>query len=159
GDFLGVACTDSAKLTDAAATVKPQWKVPAEEANSRNLSEYFKSHTRGAVQPSAEVTEALKSADGKAESTYHIPYIAHTPIETRAAVAEWNGDKVTVWTGTQVPFGVRDEIAQAFGLNPANVRVIVPDTGSAYGGKHTGEAAIEAARLAKYAHKPVKLTW
>ena len=37
------------------------------------------------------------------------------------------------------------------------MRVIVPDTGSAYGGKHTGEAAIEAARLAKAAGRPVKL--
>ncbi len=35
----------------------------------------------------------------------------------------------------------------------------MPDTGSGYGGKHTGEAAIEAARLAKAAGKPVKLVW
>ena len=40
-----------------------------------------------------------------------------------------------------------------------SVRVIVPDTGSGYGGKHTGDAAIEAARLAKRAGKPVKLVW
>jgi isoquinoline 1-oxidoreductase len=39
------------------------------------------------------------------------------------------------------------------------VRVIVPDTGSAYGGKHTGEYAVEAARLARAAGKPVKLVW
>jgi isoquinoline 1-oxidoreductase len=39
------------------------------------------------------------------------------------------------------------------------VRVIVPDTGSAYGGKHTGEAAVQAARLAKAAGAPVKLVW
>ena len=35
------------------------------------------------------------------------------PLEPRAAVAEWNGDKLTVWTGTQRPFGVRSELAQA----------------------------------------------
>ena len=40
-----------------------------------------------------------------------------------------------------------------------NIRVIMPDTGSGYGGKHTGEAAIEAARIAKAAGKPVKLVW
>jgi isoquinoline 1-oxidoreductase len=39
------------------------------------------------------------------------------------------------------------------------VRVIVPDTGSAYGGTHTGEAAIEAARLARAVGRPVKLVW
>jgi isoquinoline 1-oxidoreductase len=81
------------------------------------------------------------------------------PLEPRAAVAEWSGDKLTVWTGTQRPFGVRDEIAEAFRIPESHVRVIVPDTGSGYGGKHTGEAAIEAARLAAAARKPVKVVW
>ena len=39
------------------------------------------------------------------------------------------------------------------------MRVIVPDTGAGYGGKHTGEAAVEAARLAREAGRPVKLVW
>jgi isoquinoline 1-oxidoreductase len=64
-----------------------------------------------------------------------------------------------VWTGTQNPVRVRDNLAQAFGLDRQAVRVIVPDTGSAYGGKHTNDATIEAARLAKAAGKPVKLVW
>jgi isoquinoline 1-oxidoreductase len=74
-------------------------------------------------------------------------------------VAEWTDGRLTVWTGTQRPFGVKTELAQAFKIPDSRVRVIVPDTGSAYGGKHTGECAVEAARLAKAAGKPVKLTW
>jgi isoquinoline 1-oxidoreductase len=54
---------------------------------------------------------------------------------------------------------VRAELATDFGILEEEVRVIVPDTGSAYGGKHTGEAAIEAARLARGAGRPVKLVW
>jgi CO/xanthine dehydrogenase Mo-binding subunit len=54
---------------------------------------------------------------------------------------------------------VRGELVEAFRLPDGRVRVIVPDTGSAYGGKHTGEFAVEAARLAKAAGKPVKLVW
>ena len=96
---------------------------------------------------------------GAFEASYRIPYIAHVPLEPRAAVAEWNDGKLTVWTGTQRPFGVRTELAEAFRIPEIAVRVIVPDTGSAYGGKHTGEDAIEAARLAKAAGKPVKLVW
>src|SRR6185437_9424596 len=89
-----------------------------------------------------------------------IPYIAHTPLEPRAAVAEWTGDgRLTVWTGTQRPFGVRGELAEAFRMPEDRVRVIMPDTGSGYGGKHSGECAIEAARLARAAGKPVKLVW
>jgi isoquinoline 1-oxidoreductase len=64
-----------------------------------------------------------------------------------------------VWTGSQRPFAVREELAQAFRIPNSKVRVIIPDTGSAYGGKHTGDAAIEAARLAKATGKPVKVIW
>ncbi len=81
------------------------------------------------------------------------------PLEPRSAVAEWVDGKLTVWTGTQRPFGVRSELAAAFRIPEDRVRVIVPDTGSAYGGKHSGEYAVEAARLAKAAGKPVKLVW
>src|SRR5262249_17874799 len=51
------------------------------------------------------------------------------------------------------------ELADALHLPIERVRVIVPDTGAAYGGKHTGDAAIEAAVLARAAGKPVKVVW
>jgi isoquinoline 1-oxidoreductase len=54
---------------------------------------------------------------------------------------------------------VREELATAFRIPTEKARVIVPDTGAAYGGKHTGDAAVEAARLAKAAGKPVKVRW
>jgi isoquinoline 1-oxidoreductase len=50
-------------------------------------------------------------------------------------------------------------LAEAFHIPEEKIRVIVPDTGSGYGGKHTGECAIEAARLARGSGKPVKLVW
>jgi isoquinoline 1-oxidoreductase len=64
-----------------------------------------------------------------------------------------------VWTGSQRPFGVRSELAQALQIPEDNVRVIVPDTGSGYGGKHNGDAAVEAARISKALGKPVKRNW
>ena len=80
-------------------------------------------------------------------------------MEPRAGVAQWTGNKLTVWTGTQRPFGVQEDLAETFGIPKENIRVIQPDTGSGYGGKHTGEAGVEAARLAKEAGKPVKVVW
>jgi isoquinoline 1-oxidoreductase len=105
------------------------------------------------------VEAGLAAAATKLEATYTVAYIAHVPLEPRAAVAEWQDGRLTVWTGTQRPFGVRTELAEALRLPEDKVRVIVPDTGSGYGGKHTGEAAIEAARLAKAAGRPVKVVW
>jgi isoquinoline 1-oxidoreductase len=103
--------------------------------------------------------QAMATAEFKLEQKYTVQYIAHAPLEPRAALAEWKDGKLTVWTGTQRPFGVRQELAEAFRLPMEKVRVIQPDSGSGYGGKHMGDAAIEAARLAKAAGKPVKLVW
>jgi len=64
-----------------------------------------------------------------------------------------------VWTGTQRPFGVRGQLAEAFRIPEEQVRVLMPDAGAAYGGKHSGETAIEAARLARAAKRPVKVVW
>ena len=114
---------------------------------------------RGArVRESGDVDGALAAAL-TLQASYEIPYVQHAPLEPRAAVAEWDEDRLTVWTGTQRPFGVRDQLAEAFRLSAHQARVIVPDTGGGFGGKHTGEVAIEAARLARAADKPVSLRW
>ena len=57
------------------------------------------------------------------------------------------------------PLRRADGVGRGVPYSRRAIRVIVPDTGSGYGGKHTGEAAIEAARLARAAGKPVKLVW
>ena len=54
---------------------------------------------------------------------------------------------------------MRGELARAFRLADDRVRVIIPDFGGGFGGKHSGECAVEAARLAKAAGKPVRLRW
>src|SRR6185312_15042672 len=146
------AATDEHLAQRAIESIKADWKhVP--QISSSQLFPYIKSK-EGASAPAATAQSAKTL-----KSTYTIAYIAHTPLEPRAAVAQWNGNSVTVWTGTQRPFGVRTQLAQAFGLPEKQVRVLMPDMGSAYGGKHTGECAVETARLAKGAGKPVKLIW
>ncbi|MDZ4800562.1 MAG: molybdopterin cofactor-binding domain-containing protein [Bryobacteraceae bacterium] len=155
GEFAGVA----GGLVSAA---KVQWSSPEKPSTVSDMTvgEFFKStaekreaSTRGLIE------EGFKAADKRLSGSYQIAYIAHAPLEPRAAVAQWSGGKLTVWTGTQRPFGVKAELAEAFGIPESQIRVIVPDTGSGYGGKHTGEQAIEAARLAKASGKPVKVLW
>ncbi len=168
GDFVGVVAPDAWTAERALSALEAKWNVPPQPSD-KELFEYLKKNEeprergngRGgqAGQNSGSVEEAMASADVKLARTYTVEYIAHAPLEPRAAVAEWSGGKLTVWTGTQRPFAVRDELAEAFRISPDKVRVQVPDTGAAYGGKHTGDAAVEAARLAKAAGKPVKLVW
>ena len=169
GTFIGVVAPDQQTATRAANAIAVDWKSPGQPSNKDLFEVLRKPATNqrggggegggGGARPQGSIADGLAAADKKLEQTYTVQYIAHAPLEPRAAVAEWNGDKLTVWTGSQRPFGVRGELAEAFHISEDNVRVIVPDTGSGYGGKHTGECAVEAARLAKAAGKPVKLTW
>lgn len=134
-----------------------RWSVPESTATSGNLFEYLKQH-RGRVR------DDLKGDPGaqpgrRIKAVYQTAYIQHAPMEPRAAVAEWQDGRLTVWTGASNPFAVRDTLARTFSIQPAQVRVLTPDFGGGFGGKHTGEAAIEAARLAKEAGKPVSLRW
>jgi CO/xanthine dehydrogenase Mo-binding subunit len=162
GDFVGVAAPTTQAASQALAAIRAEWKTTP-QPSSGEVFDYFKknasvddrsNYTRGSI------SEGLAAARQKLEGRYTVAYIAHAPLEPRAAVAEWaEGGRLTVWTGTQRPFGVRGELSEAFRIPETQIRVIVPDTGSAYGGKHTGEAAVEAARLAKAAGRPVKLVW
>jgi isoquinoline 1-oxidoreductase len=164
GEFIGVVAPNERAATRAAAAVRVTWTTPADPPSSKTIYDHLKKGSTGGGRGAAPFTKG-DAADARAkaaktfDASYHIPYIAHVPLEPRAAVAEWASGKLTVWCGTQRPFGVRSELAEAFRIPETQVRVIAPDTGSAYGGKHTGEHAIEAARLAKAAGRPVKLVW
>jgi nicotinate dehydrogenase subunit B len=163
GNFLGVTARDTATAARAANAIKVEWKSTPQASNAAffdALKKAAREKTGG--EPGYEtgsVDKAMESAEHRLQQTYAVQYIAHAPLEPRAAVAEWSGENLTVWTGSQRPFGVRTELAEAFRIPESRVRVILPDTGSGYGGKHTGEAAIEAARLARAAKKPVKVVW
>ena len=167
GSFVGVAAPSPHAAQTAVSALKAVWKAPP-QTSAKTLFADLKRTDAAAEAPlgeratrnqSGSVEKAFSEASKQLESSYRVAYIAHTPLEPRAALAEWNGDKLTVWTGTQRPFGVRSELAQAFRIPEQNVRVLMPGTGSGYGGKHTGEAAIEAARLAQAAGKPVQVAW
>ena len=166
GDFVGVTAPDLGAATKALEAIHAEWTAPAQTSEATLFEDVRRAATAETDNPggpprftSGSIEQGLSSADHTLAQSYRVSYIAHVPLEPRAAVAEWQDGKLTVWTGTQRPFAVRDELAQAFRIPSDKVRVLVPDTGSAYGGKHTGDAAVEAARLAKAAGKPVKLVW
>ena len=167
GDFVGCAANTSyaARKAVKAIATTARWRTTA-HPSSDGLGNYLKEHARtsggGRRGPRRRERGSVDAALADAttlEGSFEIPYVQHAPMEPRAAVAEWDGGGVTVWTGTQRPFGVREQLAEAFRLTADQARVIVPDTGGGFGGRHTGEVAVEAARLAKAAGKPVSLRW
>ena len=173
GDFVGVAAPDVYTAQKAAEAVQAKWNELSGQPSNRELFDYLKANVatngngggrgegggRGGASTVGSIEEGLAAAQHKLDATYTVAYIQHAPLEPRSAVARWNGNSLEVWTGTQRPFGVRDELQNVFHLPEGSVRVQMPDMGSGYGGKHTGECAVECARLATAAGKPVKLVW
>ncbi len=165
GDFAGVAAAGEEAATRALNALQAKWNEQPQISNS-DLFAYLKSNPievkgfEGASKyETGSVEKDLAAADHQLRQTYTISYVQHAPLEPRAALAQWSGDMLTVWTGTQRPFAVRTELAQAMRVPEDQVRVLMPDMGSGYGGKHTGECAVEAARLARVANAPVKVVW
>ena len=164
GDFVGAAAPTVAAAETALASLRVQWKE-APQISDQEIFSYLRKNAQVSKearfrQAKGSVEEGLAAAVHKLDASYTVAYIAHAPLEPRAAVAQWTDGKLTVWMGTQRPFAVRDDLGDIFHVPEKNVRVIVPDTGSAYGGKHTSDAGLEAARLARAAGgRPVKLVW
>lgn len=163
GSFAGVAAPDLAAAERALSLIAAEWDFTP-QASERNLVAHLRFHPvkeegwEGELHSrTGSVDDALQSAPIRLAATYTTAFIAHAPMETRAVLAEWEGDRLTVWTGTQQPFMVRDRIARLLRLPLEAVRVVVPLTGGGFGGKHTGEIAVEAARLARASGRPVKM--
>ncbi|MHC4486533.1 MAG: xanthine dehydrogenase family protein molybdopterin-binding subunit [Planctomycetota bacterium] len=164
GQFVGCAAPSSFRAAQALRAVAEtaSWKTVS-HISSKNLFSHLKKNARpgrrSRPRTRGSIDKGLADASKVLEQTYEVAYVQHTPMEPRAAVAEWKDGKLTVWAGVDGPQSVQGDLAEAFRIPSERVRVIVPDMGSGFGGKHTGEAAEEAARLARAAKRPVSLCW
>ena len=106
------------------------------------------------------IEQGLKESDKVIERVYHCPTMWSGGMEPRACVAQWEGDRLTMWASTQSPFRVHAGLAAMFNVPDSNVRIIASYIGGGFGTKsapHTDEAL--AALLARKARLPVKLQY
>lgn len=167
GSFLGVAAPDRLTADRAIASIRAEWSTPPQRSGAElfeylreaPVDEEYRQSSRALSLASGDLAAGRAQADRELRTSYTVAYIAHAPLEPRSAVAEWDGDRLAVWMGSNRPFAAAAELAASFGLDEEQVRVVVPDGTANYGGKGTGEAAHEAARLARAAGRPVKVNW
>src|SRR6202040_1668758 len=100
GDFVAAAAPTEREATAALAALRAQWKEVS-QISSREIFSYLKSNADSKAddrhrQQKGSVEEALASVANRLDATYNVAYIAHAPLEPRAAVAEWSGEKLTV---------------------------------------------------------------
>ena len=163
--LTGVVAPDRRTARAALAAITADWRE-ADGPAAADLESWLRArptdgdgrfgpfrHDRG------DTDAALAAGPLRADASYRAAYVAHVPLEPRAALARWESGQLTVWTATSTPFRARRELAEALGVAESDVRVLVPDFGGGFGGKHGSAVALEAAVLARSAGCPVKVEW
>ncbi|MET0937965.1 MAG: xanthine dehydrogenase family protein molybdopterin-binding subunit [Gaiellaceae bacterium] len=144
-----------AALDDDAPLVHPEWKTyEADEALERDRNRLgYSTIVRG------DADAAMASADVVVNGRYVTDPMNGVPIEPRAIVAQWTGDRVTIWTSTQVPYAARAGVAHTLRIPESQVRVVVPLLGGGFGAKCDFHFEGHIAALARAAGRPVKLVF
>jgi len=161
GDLVAVLHAHPDLAREALGQVKATYLPSPSTLDDANIYDHL---SRAAPAPkgvgakgSLETGEA--AATRTLEAVYRHAYGAHAAIEPHAAVAKWEGGRLTVWASTQAPFIVKSQVAQALGLAARDVHIAAPFVGGGFGGKTEGPQAVEAARLARAAGCPVQVAW
>jgi isoquinoline 1-oxidoreductase beta subunit len=135
-------------------------------ANAGYTSADYKKELQQTARQPGKVIHSVGDADAEfakggkiVEAEYFAPHLAHASMEPPVAVADVQGEKVTVWSPTQNPQGVQEEVAKALGLKKENVTCHVTFLGGGFGRKSKPDYAVEAAVLSKKTGKPVKVIW
>ena len=152
---LPVVSDFATALADDAALVHPGWEsYEGDEALGRHGNLLgFSTVVKG------DADAALAAADVVVEGRYVTDPVQGVPIEPRAIVAEWQGDRVTVWSSTQVPYAARAGVARTLDIPESHVRVVVPLLGGGFGAKCDFHFEGHVAALARAARRPVKLVF
>jgi len=100
----------------------------------------------------------MPSGEPQAQCQLQVPRLSPMPLEPRACSAQWNADQqtLTVWLGTQTPSRAQADVAKVVGLPLAQVHLISPDVGGAFGARASVSPEDLLVPLATYhlAHHP-----
>ena len=144
-----------AAMEDGATLVHEDW---SSDLRDENL--VAKGNTLGySTIVKGDANSAMSRADIVVKRRYTSDASQGVPIEPHAVIAQWQGDRVTIWSSSQVPYIARSGVAQTLQIPEANVRVIVPLLGGGFGAKCDFHFEAHVAALARAAGRPVKLVF
>jgi xanthine dehydrogenase YagR molybdenum-binding subunit len=158
GQAVAAVAADTLRQARAALVlIEAEWEVlepllDPEEAIRRGELIGRRTEERG------DVERGFAEADVVVEAEYRTQTVLHNSMETHQSVCEWEGDdRLTVYTSTQYIWGVRDDVAEHYGLPPDQVRVVCQFMGGGFGSKNgPGDFTYIAADLARVTGRPVK---
>ncbi len=135
----------------------PETKLPA---NRDEIDAYLKQTLSSRISDAAKEDDAIFSQAHKTlEAIYHWPFQNHGMFAPSCAVADFQGDKVTIWTGAQGPFTTRDRVAAMLNFPKRNVDVRYVESSGCYGRLTADDAAEDAVLMSRAVGKPVRVQW
>jgi isoquinoline 1-oxidoreductase beta subunit len=104
--------------------------------------------------------KAFADAPLKVEAFYETPIVSHSPIEPMNCLAQFTeGNKLEIWTSTQVPGSIMNEFSRTYGVPQENLKINMFFNGGGFGRRLYPDYVHEAVQLAKKTGKPVKVMW
>ncbi|PJJ79363.1 xanthine dehydrogenase family protein molybdopterin-binding subunit [Mucilaginibacter auburnensis] len=161
GQHIGMVVAESFEQATAAAKLV---KVDYEQAPGK--TDFDKLATEATTPKGREMADVVKgdaasafqNAAVKLEVTYHTPIEHHHPMEPHSSIAVWEGEKLTLYNGSQIINGAQSAAANTLNIKPENVRIVSPYIGGGFGSKGGQWANMAlAAVAAKMVNRPVKL--
>jgi CO/xanthine dehydrogenase Mo-binding subunit len=159
-NWIGVVAQKPWQAVQAAARLKVQWTPGSGLPNQSTLYDYLRNRTarRDAFAVnSGDVDQKLAGAARIVKATYHYPYQMHGSIAPACAVADVQGDKVTIWSATQAVHPLRATTAQLLAVSPQNVRIIFRMGPGCYGVNQADSVSYDAALMSQAVGKPVRV--
>jgi nicotinate dehydrogenase subunit B len=159
GDFIGIVAEREEHAAEAAASLKVRWKPWATGAALGDVENALRSRpvqSRRLVDE-GDVDAALAASDTRLDRTYVWPYQMHGSIGPSCAVAAFESDRVTVWSGTQNPYPLRTDIAILAGVPEENVAIVRLEAAGCYGRNCADDVAADAVLLARAVGRPVRV--
>jgi xanthine dehydrogenase YagR molybdenum-binding subunit len=141
----------------AAALVRVAYAQTAPQTNiAQHLASSYKPKKEKDYQRGQP--QAYKTAPVQVAHEYQTPLQVHNPLEMHAAIAEWQGNQLTVWNKTQAPTLAQKDLMKLFGLPKESVQVHSPFVGGAFGGaSRIWPPEVAAILGARVVGRPVKV--
>lgn len=161
---VGVLADNTWRAMQAVNAVKIEWDETdlypaAMDDHWRVLADSFDDTSRDSRFKDEGDVEATLAATDAVQAEYRAPYLAHAPLEPVNATVLVTDARVDVWTGTQIPRFVQDNVAQITGHDSDDVHVHGQVIGGSFGHRLEDSVVRQAAHLARAVKgTPVKLT-
>ena len=164
GQHIAIVVAETFEQADqAAATIKVEYEPQTAAIGfKKNMGTAYKPASGlGGTETQVkrgDVDAALQTAAVKIDETYTTPVYHHNAMEPHATIAEWNGDKLTVYDASQSVMGVKSLLSLMLGIPQENVRALSLFIGGGFGSKgFTWPNTFLAPMAAKQFNCPVKL--